>query len=251
MLSCQAHGGIDTARQTGKNLVCWLLWSDGSHFSAWALYPAERRWTLMKKVGRQHSALLCCFAQTGVCFFFQLFKKWSVIYSTFNLIVIAKKIPKNKLKYIYHTYLCVSRNRNSQPSQEERELMSVWHFAGICGALNHFYVWDLGFWYLPLPVSLSFWPGIQIVGPSMCAAAAGQYRAWGFSSQLLSRHKFVVKSQLSSNGQVRCRFWRYNKENFRQTDREKQEWKWSDGVAGDIMSIYAETHVQDLQTFFG
>lgn len=151
MLSCQAHGGIDTARQTGKNLVCWLLWSDGSHFSAWALYPAERRWTLMKKVGRQHSALLCCFAQTGVCFFFQLFKKWSVIYSTFNLIVIAKKIPKNKLKYIYHTYLCVSRNRNSQPSQEERELMSVWHFAGICGALNHFYVWDLGFWYLPLP----------------------------------------------------------------------------------------------------
>lgn len=33
--------------------------------------------------------------------------------------------------------------------------------------------------------------------------------------------------------------------------RERRGWRGSDGELGDIMSIYAETHVQDLLTFFG
>lgn len=92
-------------------------------------------------------------------------------------------------------FVCVSLDPNVQLSQAERELMWGWHFAGICGALSHFYVWGLGFWYLPSPFSLCSWPGIPIVGPYMCAAAAGQYRTRGFGSQLLSRHKFVVERQ--------------------------------------------------------
>lgn len=47
-----------------------------------------------------------------------------------------------------HTCVHVCPYPKSQLSQAERELMWGWHFAGICGALNHFYVWDLGFWYL-------------------------------------------------------------------------------------------------------
>ena len=35
------------------------------------------------------------------------------------------------------------------------------------------------------------------------------------------------------------------------TDRDRQGRRGSDAMVGDIMSTYAETHVQDLLTFFG
>lgn len=41
------------------------------------------------------------------------------------------------------------------------------------------------------------------------------------------------------------------KKSEQERQRERQGWRGSDGELGDIMSIYAETHVQDLLTFFG
>ena len=66
----------------------------------------------------------------------------------------------------------------------------------------------------------------------MCAAAAGQYRARGFRSQLLSRHKVVVASQFESDGQVRCRFWHYNKEKWSGKGKMDREREGEEGVMG-------------------
>lgn len=51
-------------RDGQKKTLLWLLQSDVPLFSARALYPAERRWTLMKKAGQQtalsvHGLLFC------------------------------------------------------------------------------------------------------------------------------------------------------------------------------------------------
>lgn len=152
-----------------------------------------------------------------------------------------------------HTCVCVSLDPNLHLSQAERELMWGWHFAGICRTLNQFYVWDLGFWYPPPPFfSLSSWPGTQIVGPYMCAAAVGQYRARGFfeascchDTNLLSRASSRAMARYTADSGIT------RKESEQERWRERRGWRGSDGELGDIMSIYAETHVQDLLTFFG
>ena len=49
----------------------------------------EKGWTA-------DSTLLCCFVQTGVCSFGLNYREYSVIYSSFNLMVMSKNTPKNK-----------------------------------------------------------------------------------------------------------------------------------------------------------
>ena len=131
----------------------------------------------------------------------------------------------------------------------DRETINVrmtfcWHLR----STGQFLCSGSGFLISNLPLFSELLARYSDCGTHTCAAAAGQYKARGFSSQLLSQHKLVVKSQFyiamarytNNSGITR----RAGKE--KRTERKRG--KGGDWVAGDITLINAETHVEYLLT---
>lgn len=97
MLSSRELGGVLTplVREREKNLL-WLLRSDDPTFAVRALYPAERRWTLMKKAGEQTALCQVVLHKHGSVFWPQLCKSLLKLIELFQLFldISARIIPK-------------------------------------------------------------------------------------------------------------------------------------------------------------